>query len=155
MPFDDARLADLLAERHGDLARRYADVDDHPEDPTDASQFEPPAGASLMAVVAGVPAACGAVRRLDHLTAEIKRMYVVEAFRRRGLATAVILALEDHARRLGYEVVRVETGTLQPEAIGFYEANGYRRIDCYAQWSGYPLSVCYEKELRVVPSRKR
>jgi putative acetyltransferase len=152
VPFDDPRLADLLDERRRDLESRYGVVNDHPADPTDPSEFRFPTGASLMVVIDGVPVACGALRHLEDGVAEIKRMFVGEAYRRRGLASATLLALEEQARRFGYAVARLETGAVQPEAMAFYEANGYRRIDCYRQWSGYRLSVCYEKRLTRVRS---
>jgi len=153
--FDEPILTELLAERHRDLSVRYADIRDHPADPTDPTEFAPPSGASMMALVDDAPAACGALRALEDGVAEIKRMYVRERVRRRGLATVMLRALEDEARRLGYGIVRLETGTLQPEAVAFYDANGYQRIECYRQWSGYPLSVCYEKSLRSSTSVER
>jgi putative acetyltransferase len=115
----------------------------------DASRFGPPRGASLIALIEGEPAGCGAVRFLEPGVAELKRMYVAERFRRRGIGAAILRALEREALALGYSRVRFETGTLQPEAIAFYEDAGYRRIECYEQWFGYALSVCFEK--RVAP----
>ena len=35
---------------------------------------------------------------------------------------------EDAARRLGYRIVRLDTGERQPHAIALYEAAGYRRV---------------------------
>jgi hypothetical protein len=43
--------------------------------------------------------------------------------------------------------LRLETGTLQPDAIAFYERHGYRRIENYGPYVGEPLSVCYERPL--------
>lgn len=146
-PFDDPRLAAVLAERRRDLERRYAGVTDHPADPTATDQFVVPVGISLVALIEGVPSGIGALRELEPGVAEIKRMYVVERSRRRGLGTAVLRALENQGRQLGYTTVRLETGTQQPEAMAFYERMGYTRIDCYERWSGYPLSVCFEKTL--------
>jgi putative acetyltransferase len=145
--FDDPRLSELLEERHRDLATRYASVVDHPDDPTDPREFGPPSGLSLLATLDDVPAACGSLRALGDAVAEVKRMFVADRFRRRGIGAALLDALEAEAWRIGYRVVRLETGTLQPEAMAFYERAGYRRIDCYQQWTGYELSVCYEKRL--------
>lgn len=41
----------------------------------------------------------------------------------------------------------LETGTRQPEAIRLYETEGYQSIDCYGEYAGDPLSVCFEKRL--------
>jgi ribosomal protein S18 acetylase RimI-like enzyme len=78
---------------------------------------------------------------------EVKRMYVAPAFRGRGIARALLRALEAAAGRLGVAVLRLETGTRQPEAIGLYEAAGYARIPAFGEYVGDPLSVCFEKRL--------
>ena len=52
----------------------------------------------------------GGVKGLSGAIAEIKRMYVVPEARGRGVARALLAALEDAARELGYEVVRLDTG---------------------------------------------
>jgi putative acetyltransferase len=40
-----------------------------------------------------------------------------------------------------------ETGTAQPDAIRFYEREGYRLIDSFGPYAGLPLSVCYARSL--------
>ncbi len=146
-PFDDPRLGELLAERHRDLARRYAGVTDHPADPVEPSEFVPPSGTSLVALADGVPAACGSLRRLEPRVGEIKRMYVGERSRRRGLGRAILAMLESEAVQLGYSSIRLETGVRQDEALAFYQAAGYRPIPCFGRWMDSALSVCYEKGL--------
>ncbi len=76
-------------------------------------------------VVAG-----GGVRRLAPGLAEVKRMYVTPAHRGRGLAGALLGALEDQAADLGCSAVRLDTG-LQPRALTLYRRAGYRAIDPY------------------------
>ena len=53
-------------------------------------------------------------------------MYVAPA--RAGAASpgSLLAALEDEARELGYDFVRLETGDQQPEAIKLYASSGYR-----------------------------
>ncbi len=55
--------------------------------------------------------------------------------------------IEEEARALGYEALRLETGTPQPAAIRLYEQMGYRRIACYPPLEDDPLSVFFEKRL--------
>jgi GNAT superfamily N-acetyltransferase len=112
-----------------------------------AGDFEPPDGAFLVGYEDGEPVACGGVRRYDERTAEIRRMYVVPGARGRGLSRAVLAGLEDEARRLRYEAVRLETGHLQREAIGLYESAGYRPIARYGPYVDDERSVCFEREL--------
>ncbi len=80
-------------------------------------------------------------------SAEIKRMYVAASARRRGHARRVLAHLEAAAREAGAELMVLETGTMQPEAIAMYEAAGYERIGDFGYYSWSPLSRCYGKRL--------
>jgi hypothetical protein len=44
-------------------------------------------------------------------------------------------------------VLRLETGTEQPDAMAFYERHGYRRIPNFGHYADSELSVCYERAL--------
>jgi GNAT superfamily N-acetyltransferase len=99
-----------------------------PPPPATAADFAPPGGAFVVGFDDDEPVCGGGVKRLPDGAAEIKRMYVVPAARRRGLARALLGALEDTARTLGYEIVRLDTGPRQPHAQALYEASGYAPI---------------------------
>lgn len=92
-------------------------------------------------------AGCGAIRLLDPETAELKRMYVRPAFRRRGISRQLIRHLEQTARALGVRSMRLETGPEQVEALALYESCGYSYIPPYGEYTGSPVSVCMEKLL--------
>lgn len=72
---------------------------------------------------------------------------VEPAARGSGVATAVLRALEEAARDRGWHTLRLETGTAQPDAIRFYEREGYHRILLFGVYIGSTLSVCYERSL--------
>lgn len=91
------------------------------------------------------PAACGAFKKFDDKTVEIKRMYTNLKFRKRGLATAIVKELEMWAKKMGYEKAVLESSLEQNEALSVYEKSGYRRIPNYGQYIGVDASVCYEK----------
>jgi len=97
---------------------------------------------------AGRPVGCGAVRRLDAQTAEIKRMYVVTDFRGQGVARRLLAALESESAALGISRLVLETGVRQPEALALYERAGFSRIPAFGEYVGSPLSVCMAKRLR-------
>ncbi len=97
--------------------------------------------------VENIPAACGAFKKWDDSTAEIKRMYTHPDFRKRGLATVIVRELEIWAKELNYTSAILETSLEQIEAISVYEKSGYRRIPNYGQYIGVDKSVCYEKVL--------
>jgi ribosomal protein S18 acetylase RimI-like enzyme len=99
----------------------------------------------LVAGLRGQPVGCGALRSLDHHTAEIKRIYVVPSARGKGVARHLITELERHAKEFGYRRICLETGVRQPEAQRLYESLGYRHIAAFGLYIGNPTSVCYEK----------
>lgn len=101
----------------------------------------------IVMYVENIPAACGAFKKWDESTAEIKRMYTHPDFRKRGLATVIIRELETWAKELNYTSAILETSLEQNEAISVYEKSGYRRIPNYGQYVGIDKSVCYEKVL--------
>lgn len=90
---------------------------------------------------------CGALRVLDENTGELKRMYVREAYRRRGISRKLIEHLENTARALGITCMRLETGPEQVEALALYESCGYSYIPPYGEYVGSPVSICMEKTL--------
>src|SRR5262245_59803807 len=91
--------------------------------------------------------ACGALRRLDDASAEIKRMYVKPAFRGQGVGLAMLLALESHARATGVRRLVLETGIDQPEALALYERHQFVRCERYGEYRDDPTSVFFEKQL--------
>jgi putative acetyltransferase len=103
--------------------------------------------AFFVARVAGEIAACGALRRLDDQSAELKRMYVRPPFRGRGLGRAILLALEAHAQEAGVRRLVLETGVDQPEALALYQRHGFVRCARYGEYREDPTSVFFEKRL--------
>ncbi|MGB8644851.1 MAG: GNAT family N-acetyltransferase [Anaerolineae bacterium] len=111
------------------------------------ARMDDPRSAFVIVRFRGQPAGCGALRPLEGNIGEVKRMYVVPALRGRGIARRILEAIETCARQLGYIALQLETGTLQPQAVRLYERVGYHRIECYDEYAGSPLSICFAKEL--------
>jgi len=104
-------------------------------------ELGPPGGAFLVGYADGVAVCCGGVKRLPDGACELKRMYVVPSARRQGVARALLHALEESARGLGFALARMDTGPRQQHAIAFYESEGYTRIGNFnanpaASWWG-------------------
>jgi ribosomal protein S18 acetylase RimI-like enzyme len=145
----DAQL--LVAEVQQEYVARYGGPDDTPMDPT---VFDEPAGAFFVGYLDDVPVAMGGwrmrpdvVRLGGRRTAEIKRMYVAPRGRRRGLARVVLAHLEQTARDSGADVIVLETGIAQPEAIALYESSGYEPVEKFGHYAWSPKSRCYGKRL--------
>ena len=91
---------------------------------------------------------CGAIKRFSDEALEVKRMFVPENERGKGIATIVLRELETWAQELGFAKCILETGLRQPEAIGLYEKNGYTKIPNYGQYKNMENSVCFEKKIQ-------
>src|SRR5205823_2233971 len=98
--------------------------------------------------VDGVPAGCGGVKVVGDEYGEIKRMYVRPPFRGRGLGRLLLVHFAAYARGRGLNVLRLETGIHQVEAIRLYERFGFERIEPFEPYREDPVSRCYEKRLR-------
>jgi len=94
----------------------------------------------------GVAVGCGAIV-LDGVRGEVKRLYVRPQARHAGVARQVMGALEARAFEAGCRELLLETGTLQPEALGFYERQGYVRRGAFGAYPDHPLSVFMSKPL--------
>ena len=106
--------------------------------------------AYLVAVVEHRAVACAAWQTLDHGVAELKRMYVRPAFRGRGIARQLIVAIEEEALAAGRPVIRLHTGDYLPAAIALYQSSGYQQIPGYGPYAGDQFSVCFEKRLAAL-----
>jgi putative acetyltransferase len=135
---DDPELATLLDAAFAELVMRYG--------LEGRSQVQPGAR-YLVASVDGLAVGCGAVQPVDAGTAELKRMYVVPGHRGQGIAKALLPALEELARELGYRRLRLATGVRQPEAIALYERFAYTLTEPYGKYVNAPLTRCYQKAL--------
>ena len=88
-------------------------------------------GCFMVARLDGRPVGCGALKALDHSTAEIKRMWVTPHARGLGLSRRLLEALEAHALRSGMTRVRLDTNRVLTQAQALYRKAGYCEIDRY------------------------
>jgi putative acetyltransferase len=95
----------------------------------------------------GTPASCGGVRLFGDDYAEVKRMYVRPPFRGLGLGKRTLRHLEVYTRSRGIDLLRLETGIHQHEAIGLYERMDFYRIPPFGAYTHDPLSLYFEKRL--------
>lgn len=100
---------------------------------------------ALVAYLNDVPCACGAIKEYDNDTMEIKRMYVIQEKRGKGIAGMILQELENWTKELNFKRCILETGKKQPEAIRLYSKSGYRVIPNYGQYENVSNSVCFEK----------
>ncbi|MFF9299267.1 GNAT family N-acetyltransferase [Streptomyces althioticus] len=153
VPYDHPDAVKLDAAVQAEYDIRYGDGGD--ATPMDPADFRPPNGIYLIAYdTLGVPVASGGWRVQDANDegnrdgdAELKRMYVVEEMRGRGLARRILAALEEDARAAGRVRMVLETGTKQPEAIALYSSSGYEPCEKFGYYRFHEDSRCYAKDL--------
>jgi GNAT superfamily N-acetyltransferase len=95
------------------------------------ANFSPPKGLFLIARVDDVAVGIGAFAVIDAGTVELKRIFVADAGRGKGIGRALTTALMEHARLAGHVRAVLDTGFRQVEAISLYESLGFRRILAY------------------------
>jgi GNAT superfamily N-acetyltransferase len=89
--------------------------------------YAPPAGRLAWATVDGESAGCIALRRVDAVRAEAKRLYVRPAFRGAGLGRALMEWAMAEARAAGYREIVGDTMPVMRNALALYERMGFER----------------------------
>lgn len=145
-PTDDARA--LVDDLERSLASEYAAEQRHGL-PLDAL-FQPHI-AFFIARLDGVAVGCGGVAFFAGF-GEVKRMYVREAARGRGIAQALLARIETAMRERGLSILRLETGDRQVAAMRLYERAGFRECAAFGDYCHMPpeattTSRFYEKRL--------
>ncbi|GMA51250.1 N-acetyltransferase [Alicyclobacillus contaminans] len=151
---EDVRTEDaqqLIRELTLELAALYEETDGsagfRPED------VEVPRSAFIVARIDGYPVGCGALRPLDETTVEVKRMYTRPAFRRKGVAKAILAEMDRLALAFRYTRIKLQTGPKQPEAAALYERVGYRRTERFS--GDWDEVLAYQKDLPAAPGQDR
>jgi GNAT superfamily N-acetyltransferase len=121
----------LLTEMRVELNNVYDSFNRLDNPPLVPDELRGPDGAYLVGYEDAEAVAGGGLRRLDDGVAEIKRMFVRPAARSRGVARALLEALEQTARELGYERIRLDTGPKQVHGLALYRSAGYVDVPPY------------------------
>jgi DNA-binding MarR family transcriptional regulator/GNAT superfamily N-acetyltransferase len=136
---------DLSLEPPGSAAARwclgqyFAELDERFENGFDQAlgnnfteaEMTPPAGYLILARRAGQPVGCGALKRLSADAGEIKRVWVAQEMRGKGVAGRLMDELEALARKAGFYTVKLDTNKILTEAHALYRKRGYHEIERY------------------------
>jgi GNAT superfamily N-acetyltransferase len=130
-PVDEEPAATLVAAMRDEIASLYEglQLDGARMPKAGPAEMGPPGGTFVVGFEDDVAVCCGGIKRLPDGACEIKRMFVVEQARGRGVARELLTELERRARDLGYGVARLDTGPRQSRAQGMYERAGYVAIE--------------------------
>lgn len=106
----------------------------------------------VMAYWEGQPAGCGCFKNFDEQSVEIKRMFVCDSLRGKGIGSKILQELEKWAVESGKSRLVLEMGNRQPEATQLYSKMGFKVIPNYGQYIGMEeTSICMEKPVSGFP----
>ncbi len=94
-----------------------------------------------------VASAAAKILQDEVVYAEIKRLFVLDRHRGKGLSNAIMRHLETELQNRGISLFRLETGIKQPEALCLYRKLGYRERGPFGSYDADPFSVFMEKRV--------
>lgn len=125
---DDARW--LLEQYYAEIDRRFeTGLDRGAILTSDPHEISPPRGVFVAGRLAGRPVACGVLKSVDPAVIDIKRMWVSDEVRGRGVGRRLLRRLVAEARAMGFGGVRLETNRALTEAIALYRSEGFVEVE--------------------------
>lgn len=94
-----------------------------------------------------IPVGSVSFKKYDDECAEVKRVFVKEEYRNKGIANELMELLENTAREQGYRYLILESGAPLVAAMALYRKIGYKVIQNYGQYRDMPDSICMKKKL--------
>lgn len=144
VPHPTAEVEILIAELDEYLCSLYPNESNHlapvSELFTDATVF-------LVATMGDQLIGCGSVIVASEGYAEVKRLYVRNAFRQLKVAKAIMFEIERHMLAVGVSRLCLETGVKQEAAVNLYKRLGYFEREPFGSYIADPLSCFFEKQL--------
>jgi GNAT superfamily N-acetyltransferase len=128
---EEPPASELLAEMRVELNEVYGAFDRLDNPKLQPEELRAPSGGYLVGWDGDEAVAGGGVRHLSDGVGEIKRMFVRPKARSRGIAGALLSALEELAVTLGYGAVRLDTGPKQQHALALYIRSGFVEVERY------------------------
>ena len=145
---DHPAIQALLEQLNTYLAERYPAEANHIDSP---EELKKPNVVFIAAWSGDTALGCGAIKFLkdDVDYGEIKRLFVADHARGKGIADKLMGCLEQTAANRGVKVLRLEAGMAQPEAISLYRKLGFIERDVFTGYEdeNIELSVFMEKQL--------
>ena len=113
----------------------------HPHNPEEAARediekidkFLPPHGRLILAFIDEKACGIGCLKSINDEIGEIKRMYVDPSYRKIGAGRAVLQALINAAKEVGYRKVRLDSPKFMEAAHSLYRSFGFAEIPVYEE----------------------
>jgi ribosomal protein S18 acetylase RimI-like enzyme len=109
-------------------------------------KYSPPDGTVILASHDGTPCGCVALRKIDALSCEMKRLYVRPGTRGLGVGRELVRRILEDARGRGYAIMRLDTLATMTSAVALYRGFGFREIAPYI-FNPIPGALYLERSL--------
>ena len=96
----------------------------------------------IIAYDAAIPVGSASFRKYDNECAEVKRVFVKQEYRGKGISGKLMELLENAAREQGFRYLILESGEPLVAAMALYKKIGYEIIPNYGQYKDMPDSIC-------------
>ncbi len=103
------------------------------EDMLTLDKFYPPQGRLLLARFDNQIAGLACMKQIRQGMGEIKRMYVRDKFRSKGVGRALVEELIAAAREIGFARLRLDSARFMRAAHSLYRSAGFTEIDPYPE----------------------
>lgn len=110
-------------------------------------KYAPPDGTMILARLDGKPCGCVALRRINHRTCEMKRLYVRPESRGLRVGGELVRRIIEAAEGRGYETMRLDTLPSMKSAVSLYRSFGFLEIEPYI-YNPIPGALFMEKRLQ-------
>lgn len=94
-----------------------------------------------------IPVGIVSFKKYNDECAEVKRVFIKQEYRGRGISNKLMELLEKVAREKGYQYLILESGEPLVAAMALYRKKGYKVIPNYGQYKDMPDSICMKKKL--------
>ena len=95
-------------------------------------KYSPPSGRLYLARIDGETVGCIALRPIEEGICEMKRLFLRDSARGKGIGVALIEKVISDAVEIGYERMRLDTyPPKMGKAVSLYEAHGFYEIPAY------------------------
>ncbi|MDE7290511.1 MAG: GNAT family N-acetyltransferase [Treponemataceae bacterium] len=101
---------------------------------------------AIIAYDGEISVGCAAFKKYDDECAEVKRVFIKQEYRGKGISRELMKRLENAAKEQGFRCLILESGEPLVAAMSLYRKIGYEVIPNYGQYKDMPDSVCMKKE---------
>jgi len=131
-PADAAESQWMLEQYYAEIDHRFdGGLDRGAVLTTEPEEISPPGGMFIAARLAGAPVGCGVLKTVEPGVADIKRMWISNRVRSRGVGRRLLRRLVAEARGMGLRSVRLETNRALTESIALYRSEGFVEVPAF------------------------